>query len=153
METLVLNWPPGRRNMGFPYYGVASSVWETASLVTTVQHHRLCKGQIMGPKLSQKSITEKIWRTAQGTAFTGWPRIDCESLWQEKKSKFMELSLKQKLVSFNLPYIHLIINYDCIFTHFSKFVSYFDLLSIFKVTIIYWKKIIVLPLPIVRSKN
>jgi hypothetical protein len=46
--------------MCFPYYGVASSVWETASLVTSVQHHWLCKGQIMGPKLSEKSVTKKI---------------------------------------------------------------------------------------------
>jgi len=53
METLVLNWPQGRNFMCFPYYDVASSVWETASMVTSVQHHRLFKGQIMGPKLSQ----------------------------------------------------------------------------------------------------
>jgi len=38
------------------------------------------------------------------------------------------------------------------FTHFNKFVTYFDLLSIFEVTIIHWKKINVLPLPIVRSE-
>ncbi len=66
METLVLNWPPGRSIMCFPYYGVASSGWETARVVTSVQHPWFIQRTNYGPQIITKSVTgENIENSAR----------------------------------------------------------------------------------------